>query len=356
MNGRERDSYQGMKEQSLGISRTASYRSIVYGLFILIACLAVDRSYAVEQKKPTTDYKWLMDKPMNIPHLLNNKSITAGNIPNPHQFSKDSCRACHTKPQNISVIKKSHANKICIACHQALSKHDYIHPSDLKPSSQMKKNMDKTFTPSLNSERGKVTCTVCHDLSIQCLDKREPELGLNPYFLRGGPYTSRSDVCYRCHDKKAYQRLNPHEQIDKNGNIKQDKCALCHKNITKLDRAKSIKDVDFLVNGDLSSMCKGCHKWNPHPGGSFNFSFSGKKKKGPNHLVIPPKRIKDTIDKMSNKTGIRMPLDPKTGQVFCGTCHNPHQKGVIKISEAAHGADERFRLRKQDICEQCHDF
>lgn len=356
MNGNERDCYQGMKAPLQDIRRSASYRSIIYALFALIACLAITKANAVEEKKTTTDYKWLMDKPMDIPKLLKNKSITIGNIPNPHQQSEEACRTCHIKPKKSSVINKAHANKVCAACHQSLSKHDYIHPSNLKPSSRLKKNMDKVFTRKLKSEGGKITCTVCHDLNIQCLAKRKSELGLNPYFLRGGPYTARSDVCYRCHEKKAYQRLNPHEQMDKNGKLKQDKCALCHKNIAKLDSAKSIKDVDFLVSGDLSNMCKGCHKWNPHPGGSFNFSFSGKKKKGPNHLVVPPQRIRDTIREMSNKTGIRMPLDPQNGQVFCGTCHNPHQKGVIKVSEAAHGADEKFRLRKQDICGQCHDF
>lgn len=288
--------------------------------------------------------------------LLENKSISIADIPNPHKMRQEDCRTCHTTNGKRSGKTVPRINKLCSSCHTAVSKHNYIHPSDITPSSSIKKNMDKLFQKQTKSAAGKVTCTVCHDMAIQCLDKNKLERERNPMLLRGGPYSARSEVCYRCHDRQAYQRLNPHDQIDKKGQLKQDKCALCHNDINKLTDAKSIADVDFIVTGNLSNMCTGCHKVKSHPGGSFNFAFSGRSSKGPNHLVIPPQRVKRTIDLMSKKTGIRMPLDPRNNQIFCGTCHNPHQKGVIQVAESAHGADERFRLRKQDICGQCHDF
>ncbi|MDH5359437.1 MAG: hypothetical protein OEX03_02690 [Gammaproteobacteria bacterium] len=338
------------------ISKPTVCRNIFYGFFLFFCSGLLAQANAVGTNNSREDKSSLMDNPLDIPMLIETKSINIAEIPDPHQMSKDGCRTCHTKRGLRSGKSKKQVNLICASCHSSLSAHDYIHPTDLRPSSNFKNNMDQMFSKQTRSKGGIVNCTVCHDMAIQCTQKRKHERGLNPMLLRGGPYTSRSDICFRCHNKQAYQRLNPHDQIDRNGNIKQDKCALCHKDVSKLTNAKSITDVDFIVEGKLENMCTGCHKVKAHPGGSFNFTFSGREAKGPNHLVVPPPRVMNTIKQMSNKNGITMPLDPQTNQVFCGTCHNPHQKGVIKVNESAHGADERFRLRKQDICGQCHDF
>ena len=58
---------------------------------------------------------------------------------------------------------------------------------------------------------------------------------------------------------------------------------------------------------------------------------------------------------MEKKNNIVLPLEPGSGKVFCGTCHNPHEKGVIKLKAAAKGADANKRLRMQKICKNCHD-
>jgi len=345
-----------MQSKTQRINKPAACRNRFYGFLLLLTCGLLPQAYAVETIKPIDNKNWLMDKPLDIPMLLENRSINIADIPDPHQLSTEGCRTCHTKSGKQSGKTRKKINLICASCHNSLSAHNYIHPTDLRPSIDIKKNMDKLFSKQTRSEDGIVNCTVCHDMAVQCTQQRKHERGLNPMLLRGGPYTARSDVCYRCHNKQAYQRLNPHDQIDKKGRLKKDKCALCHKDVSKLADAKSIADVDFIVDGKLENMCTGCHKVKAHPGGSFNFSFSGREAKGPNHLVVPPPRVMNAIKQMSKKTGITMPLDPKTNQVFCGTCHNPHQKGVIQVRESAHGADERFRLRKQDICGQCHDF
>lgn len=98
-------------------------------------------------------------------------------------------------------------------------------------------------------------------------------------------------------------------------------------------------------------MCWGCHPWAPHPGGQFTFF---KKKSGPDHLIKPPENIKRRLDKMTKKNHIKFPLEPETGKIFCGTCHNVHEKGVIKDPEKAKGADSQKRLRDQPICIYCH--
>ena len=39
----------------------------------------------------------------------------------------------------------------------------------------------------------------------------------------------------------------------------------------------------------------------------------------------------------------------------CATCHNPHERGVIRVAAAAKGADEQKRLRGRKLCLLCHD-
>ena len=89
-------------------------------------------------------------------------------------------------------------------------------------------------------------------------------------------------------------------------------------------------------------MCTGCHPGKRHPGGG-------------NHLVKPPVEILEYKLKMEKKNNVVFPLEPGTGKVFCGTCHNPHEKGIIKEKAAAKGAGSKKRLRMQQLCGNCHD-
>ena len=170
-------------------------------------------------------------------------------------------------------------------------------------------------------------------------------------FFRGGPYKSRTDQCYQCHDANGYQRRNAHDQRDDDGQIKKNSCLICHDKFEGLESAKSIKDVGFNVKESLVKICRSCHELKAHPSGNFTFTAKGT----PNHLVVPPENIRSHMLKSEKEHGVVLPLDPNTGRVFCGTCHNPHEKGVIKLQAAAKGADEKKRLRMQNICTNCHD-
>lgn len=277
---------------------------------------------------------------------------------NPH-WQKDACLTCHKeKPKKTNLKKRNlklhtaDINKLCNSCHTTISKHEYIHPFGMIPSKKIKKNMPGTFSKAVKRGRGKLTCITCHDLSLTCLPEKKSKQGLNPLFFREGPYKTRTELCYRCHDKTKYKRLNPHDQISKTGVLNEKICTVCHVSTEKLKTAKSIKDVDFNYEGNLSAMCAGCHPVKRHPGGSFSF-FSDKK--GPNHLVKPTEDILEHKLKMEKKNNIIFPLEPGSGKVFCGTCHNPHEKGVIKVEAAAKGADEDKRLRMKKLCTNCHD-
>lgn len=278
---------------------------------------------------------------------------TGKSLFNPH-WTKDGCQACHKNEPTRNNLKlhTTDINKLCNSCHNAISKHSYIHPFGMIPSKAIIKKMSGSFSRAVKRGGGRLTCITCHDLPMTCFPKQKSKQGLNPLFFREGPYKKRTDLCYRCHDKTKYKRLNPHEQINNSGQLKTKICTVCHVSIKKLKIAKNINEVDFNYQENLSEMCAGCHPIKPHPGGSLRFLS---KAKGPNHLVKPSKYILDYKKKMEKKNNIILPLEPGSGKVFCGTCHNPHEKGVIKLKAAAKGADANKRLRMQKICKNCHD-
>lgn len=275
---------------------------------------------------------------------------------NPH-WNSEGCDSCHIqKPDRRGLhLTGRSVDETCNDCHDIVSSHSYIHPSGVVADKKMLHIMPKSYRASVKRGDGKVTCITCHDLPMQCLPERAKEKGLNPLFFRGGPFSDRSDICFNCHDETAYARLNPHDQINKQGVLQKNRCGVCHQDIEELSALKSIKDAKFNIKGDLTRMCTGCHPWKPHPGGSFNFAFSGKSKKGPDHLVVPSKYIKQQMKRQQERFQITLPLDPVSGKIFCATCHNPHEKGVIRNKRVAQGADSKNRLRKQQICEMCHD-
>ena len=299
-------------------------------------------------------YKKLLANPDKIPHLLKKGSISAQQIPDPH-WKPDACTACHTNKTSANGKNLRHGNvdKVCNTCHASLSIHNYIHVSDIDVPADMRKRMPKSFRATLNRGDNKMTCISCHDLPMTCKKERHKERGLNPLFFRGGPYDSRTKLCYQCHDKSKYQRVNAHDQINNKGQLQKEKCLICHTTDENLSQALNIDEVEFNLKDDLSRLCWGCHPWKPHPGGSFTF-FSGKGGT-PNHLVEPPKAILEKMEEKQIENDIVLPLEPGTGKIFCATCHNPHEQGVIKSKQAAKGADSKGRLRMKDICSNCHD-
>jgi cytochrome c peroxidase len=73
------------------------------------------------------------------------------------------------------------------------------------------------------------------------------------------------------------------------------------------------------------------------------------------HLVEPTKVIALNRQLAMKEVYTSLPLDPGTGKVTCATCHNPHEKGVIK-GRGDWGADSVRRLRSEglEICQYCH--
>jgi hypothetical protein len=293
----------------------------------------------------------MLNQPDKIVSWIESKKIGFEDIPNPHWNNED-CTTCHRNtPKGKSLfLRGKDIDSLCEYCHTGKYDHSYIHPSDISLGAPMRNKAAKGFLNNLNAS-GRVTCVTCHDIKAQCHSERRNEKRVNPLFLRGGPYRARSEICYQCHDISGYQRRNAHDQIDDRGQIKEYTCRLCHDKTEGLEDAKSIAEVGFNVKDNLVRMCASCHDLKPHPSANFSFTSKGT----PNHLVVPPDAIKSKIQKSELQHGVILPLDPITGKVFCGTCHNPHERGVIKNVAAAKGADEKNRLRIQNICTNCHE-
>lgn len=278
------------------------------------------------------------------------QSSGAQKTPNPH-WRKDGCYACHRDGQTTSreSLISHDINMGCVDCHRPEENHAIIHPVALKPTTNMKNNMSPSFLKSLDS-RGRTTCISCHDTLIQCDIKQHIYRRYNTTFLRGGRYRSRTGICYQCHDKNNYQRLNAHDQIDDDGQLTEQRCLICHSKVPQQDANGKSRDAGLRIEVNRKEICLNCHKWRPHPGGDMSIFSKGT----PEHLVKPPADIQRHIDDVNANSEIILPLEPGTGEVYCATCHNPHERGVIKNIRRAKGADEKNRLRMQKICTNCH--
>lgn len=150
--------------------------------------------------------------------------------------------------------------------------------------------------------------------------------------------------------------MNPHEQINDEGDILWGKCVICHTNTPDVNIEKTIKDVSLRFGEDPSDICGRCHVTKPHPAGeatSVEGTMTGFVV--PNHMVVPTKIIALNMRFALKDIQTMLPVDPKSGKIICSTCHNPHEKGVLR-GKADFGADAVFRSRSGnvDICQSCH--
>jgi len=299
----------------------------------------------------TSEEQRLLSQPEAIPQLVRDGKLPVERIPNPH-WREDACHACHEGlPSERELrLRNQEIVALCDTCHDAIGNHANIHPIGMTPSKKFRRNMAPQFYGALKRGGGTVTCISCHDVVMQCKTKRFAWRRVNPSFLLEGPYRSRTGICYNCHDRLAYQRLNPHDQITEQGTLVKEKCLICHVGVPEELEHGRVISGELHENSDRTALCLNCHVWIPHPGGDLPFLDRG----GPNHLVVPPVAILDRMNLMQAKNGLILPREPGTGRIYCGTCHNVHERGVIKNSRDSKGADQRFRLRAKSICVNCH--
>ena len=340
------------RERELIIGRYGTRGVYLLGTAVLyLSVLAVLLPALVYAETPESgNYQRLIKQAETIPDMIKDKVLAKSQIPNPH-WRKDACQACHaSNPDGGMSPLKAQTDRTCYFCHRE-EDHAITHPVNLAPGKKMLAGMSKEFRDNLSKDN-KTNCITCHDVLMSCIKPTAVMRLRNKSFVRGGYYNTRSGACYQCHDKAAYKKLNPHDQISDQGVLNKEKCLVCHRGVPQQGVSGSAAKVSMQTDSNWSEICLNCHKWTPHPGGNMAM-FSGGKP--PNHLVVPDDRIRNRLEAMMQKNNIDMPLEPGSGKIFCATCHNPHERGVIKKVSLAKGADEENRLRSKRLCINCHD-
>lgn len=265
----------------------------------------------------------------------------AEEIIDPHFTGKD-CDICHpgspeAGDRNLGLKFGGDDIAMCNSCHQTEYLSGDLHPVAVSPPEGDSVRVPDEFP----LYAGKITCRTCHDVYLQC--RPLPALQFkNTNFLRGAPYQKTIDICFRCHNREAYKKTNPHEQRDEAGNILRERCLYCHQSLPDPEKAAAITDVTFKT--ETSTFCFACHgeEEKLHPARA-------------NHAVTVPQNMLGSIESAEKKHQVSLPLFD--GSVFCGTCHNPHDRGIIKREAAAKVADEKLRLRlgaAYQLCVACH--
>ncbi|MBU0945773.1 MAG: hypothetical protein KJ804_02110 [Proteobacteria bacterium] len=252
----------------------------------------------------------------------------------PH-WSDLHCWSCHEeKPtkDDSALRHKGDSNALCNRCHASEYARSDIHPVGLKPSQHIR------IPKYMPLEDGLLTCTTCHDSRLQagCV-KKVRRAKTNVLFLRG-KLKSRTSFCFLCHIEESYKLLNPHEQVNEQGEIQEITCLFCHSSIPDVQVLGPGK-VGFVVQNP-DAYCIGCHH-----------GFVRKHPAGIDHLRVPSPKILATLKTSIQRIGVELPL--YKGKVVCATCHNPHQTGVIKFSAAATGTKRDNKLRLMPGIMQC---
>jgi predicted CXXCH cytochrome family protein len=256
---------------------------------------------------------------------------------NPH-WKDVMCITCHEgepaagKP---ALREEGDTNRMCNRCHaDRRSGHD-IHPVNSLPSSLVKIPADMPLAG------GRVTCGTCHASSLQEKgDRAARDLKRkNPAFIRGG-FTTREEFCFRCHPREQFRSFNPHNQVDAGGRIREMACLFCHSSLP--DRDSTRFRLPDLVEGS-STICLWCHA-----GETF-----ARHPEEVDHLVKPSREVARLIDSAPARVGLELPL--VDGEITCGTCHNPHQEGVLQRAPGDGPPARRPRLTVgREICAACH--
>jgi len=211
---------------------------------------------------------------------------------------------------------------------------------------------------------GRLSCITCHDSRLQEYPNHKLQ-EQNPMFLRRAPYEevltfewaksemdsryrqTRYTICLYCHRKEPLLQFSPHKnQINKDGSVNAALCIFCHYEVP--DR-NAVAQSDWKLKGRLETQCIGCHmgKTRYHP---IRVTHYGNE---------PPERIYNQIKFSERRVGVIIPLGVDAEgkeRVVCVSCHNPHQRGVLKniLTQKGEDSHQRLRLDGFQMCLACH--
>ncbi len=262
-------------------------------------------------------------------------------VVNPH-FTGKHCNECHERvpekgDREMHLKFGGDDIALCNSCHDKKYVKGDLHPVGIVPPEADGISIPQEF-PLYG---GKVTCLTCHEAYVQCEMMPAHEFE-NINFLRGAPYDRSIDICFRCHDREAYRKVNPHEQVDESGAIRKEQCLYCHQSLPEAESVAAMEEVTFKTEN--AAFCAACHgkEEHYHPADA-------------EHVVDAPEDMVGDIATAEKTYDVILPLFE--GRIFCGTCHNPHDTGVITRAQAAKGAAEDKKLRldpSRELCVACH--
>ena len=258
----------------------------------------------------------------------------------PHWTGKH-CGECHLDdhPLENGVSLKYNGNpvELCNRCHDGKDAPEEMHPFGVP----LLDYMEQTIPSEWPLREEKITCLTCHDLLIQMTENPFEEL-VNPRFVRQPFSISRNGFCFTCHNVNDFQKINPHLHHDQSGVLIEETCLYCHQSIPNPEEDFGPNPIP--LKNEQTKLCISCHgeKQANHPSRG-------------NHLVSIPDNMKEELDYLATKRGVYLPLEDNT--ISCTTCHNPHQKGVIKREAAQAGSGDPHFLRVKrgrKLCMTCH--
>jgi len=311
---------------------------ILTAIAIIITVFTSGCSLETKPKGTRFGNRDTVDTPQREPEKPTAPVSTLANTIDIH-YSAQYCTECHVDvPRKGSHPQLRYGGdfKVLCRCHYGDSK-NYPHPVDRKPSPEMMTAIPAQFP----LREGRITCSTCHDIVVQCRDNQLERTFLKEQkFLRGEPFKTKNSICFRCHNINRYQRYNPHRQLNAKNEIEKETCLYCHSELPD-ENQTSAKDARLI--GDLKTLCIRCHMIEPRQ------DFHAK------HLRTPSAEVLTRIKQLQDHNNIILPLN-EDGMITCATCHNPHEKGVIpdvRAGATGAGGDKRQRL-EENMCIKCH--
>ncbi|MBT3218658.1 MAG: hypothetical protein HN348_06165 [Proteobacteria bacterium] len=208
-------------------------------------------------------------------------ALEAEEIVNPHG-SGAHCLSCHDGGDEVG--QPLPVVPTCRKCHPEAD----IHPVQIAPK--------EVFVPEdWPLEGGLVVCSTCH-AEPSCDSSRAKE---TPYY-RGGYKGNARGFCFLCHDRKKYERVEPHHP--QSGDSTSDQtCVACHISVPEDGADPS---SSFLRATPLE-VCSECHQQTVHAGVGTHM---GRQLEADVSNQLPP----------------NLPLAPDR-TIACWTCHDVHE-------------------------------
>jgi Doubled CXXCH motif (Paired_CXXCH_1) len=273
------------------------------------------------------------------------------------------CSTCHLSGvgSKYNLRFGADVSKLCRSCHDGRRAAREAHPADLVPSDAIAKRIGRDFP----LENGMLTCSTCHDVTLQCRSS-QPTTWSKQRFLRGPDPSSPLEFCFCCHVRQNNRRFNAHDQLE-GGKPKVDTCIWCHTGVPDVE-SNSQENVSRDLRGKSTQICGNCHpvaKGHPNDGSHMGatpseamMAYMSAYELQP-RMKLPLKRLLEYV-RAAKRAPRSLPLD-ENGRIACYTCHNPHEKGLLPSwnprsigSEPKHAVNHRLRAREGQVCIACH--